>query len=493
MSWAWRQRRSGTLPSVPKLKNDGLPNRRAKIVCTLGPATDTLERVSELVEAGMNVARLNMSHGNHDDHARRLGLVREAAELAGRPIGTFADLQGPKIRLAEFVGGESWLTAGDRFVITTRDVPGTAEICGTTLKTLTQDVRPGDQVLINDGAIELRALEVTDTDVTTEVVVGGRVSDHKGINLPGVAVSVPALSEKDADDLRWAMANGVDMVALSFVRNAADIEPVHAIMDEFGRRIPVIAKIEKPQAIADLTNIVKAFDAIMVARGDLGVELPLEDVPSAQKQIVSEARLMAKPVIVATQMLESMISAPRPTRAEASDVANAILDGADAVMLSGETAMGAWPIVTVETMARIIRKTESMGLDKIHPIAWDPHTTSGIIAKAAVEVAERVGAKYLVAFTKSGDTALRLSRQRVNIEVCAFSPDPSVAQNMTLAWGIKSFTTPEFTTIDAMRGAVEFALLDQGMVSRGDRVVIVAGNPTQNAGKTNSLRVVEVH
>lgn len=477
---------------MPILKNDGLKNRRAKIVCTLGPATDSLERVAELIDAGMNVARLNMSHGNYEDHGRRLHLVRQAARQAGRPIGTFADLQGPKIRLAEFVGGEAMIVPGQRFTITTRDVEGTSEICGTTLKTLTADVRPGDQILINDGAVELRAVEVTGTDVVTEVIVGGRLSDHKGINLPGVAVSVPALSEKDADDLRWAMEHGVDMVALSFVRSAADVADVHAIMDGYGRRIPVIAKIEKPQAMEQLDEIVHAFDAIMVARGDLGVELPLEDVPSAQKRIVTAARLSAKPVIVATQMLESMIQAPRPTRAEASDVANAILDGADAVMLSGETAVGSWPMLTVETMARIIRKTESMGLDTIQAIRWDPHTTSGVIAKAAVEVAERVGAKYLVAFTKSGDTALRLARLRNEIEVCSFSPDPRVSQNLTLAWGIKSFTTPDFATIDAMVDAVTTTLVEQGMVARGDNVVIVAGNPKHTAGKTNSLRVAVI-
>lgn len=475
---------------MPIEKNDGLPNRRAKIVCTLGPATDTFEAILDLIDAGMNVARLNMSHGTTDDHMRRLRLVRQAAQQYGRPVGTLADLQGPKIRLAEFVEGEAFLKAGDRFVITTRDVEGTSEICGTTLKTLTEDVRPGDQILINDGAIELVAREVTDTDVVTEVIVGGRVSDHKGINLPGVAVSVPALSEKDAEDLRWAMEQGVDMVALSFVRSARDIDDVHAIMDEFGQRIPVIAKIEKPQAMEDLDDIVEAFDAIMVARGDLGVELPLEDVPSAQKRIITAARLKAKPVVVATQMLESMISAPRPTRAEASDVANAILDGADAVMLSGETAVGRWPIVTVETMARIVRKTESMGLDKIQRIDWDPHTTAGVIAKAAVEVAERVGATYLVAYTKSGDTALRLARLRNPIEVCAFSSDPRVAQDMTLAWGIKSFTTQDFTTVDSMVNAVVAALLGQGMVSGGDRIVIAAGNPKDAAGRTDSLRVV---
>ena len=474
------------------LKNDGLPNRRAKIVCTLGPATDSLEQVIELVEAGMNVARLNMSHGDHDTHLRRLSWVRQASESVGRPIGVFADLQGPKIRLGKFPDGPQDLEVGDRFTITTDDVPGTKERAGTTLQTLTNDVSPGDQILINDGAIELLALEVTDTDVVTEVVIGGRVSDHKGINLPGVAVSVPALTEKDAEDLVWALEHGVDMVALSFVRSARDVEDVHRIMDEHGRRIPVIAKIEKPQAVAALDDIVRAFDAIMVARGDLGVELPLEDVPGVQKRIITAARLVAKPVIVATQMLESMISAPRPTRAEASDVANAVLDGADAVMLSGETAVGAWPIVTVDTMGRIIRKIESLGLNKIAPIDWDPHTTSGIIAKAAVEVAERVGATYLVAFTKSGDTALRLTRLRSQIQVCSFSPYVETAQRMSIAWGIKSFTTPEFYSMDAMVEAVQNSLKGSGMVEAGDKIVIVAGNPKHTSGKTNSLRVAEI-
>ena len=475
--------------------------RKAKIVCTLGPATDVPGGVEALVRAGMNVARLNMSHGHYDDHLNRLRQVREAADAVGRPVGTFADLQGPKIRLETFADGPQLLVAGRKFTITTRDVSGDAEICGTTLKTLTADVRPGDQILINDGAIELVAREVTDTDVITEVVVGGTVSDHKGINLPGVAVSVPALTEKDAEDLRWALEHGVDMVALSFVRSAADIKPVHAIMDEVGHRVPVIAKVEKPQAIDHLDDIVDAFDAIMVARGDLGVELPLEDVPSSQKRIITAARRWAKPVIVATQMLESMITSPRPTRAEASDVANAVLDGADAVMLSGETAVGAYPALAVSTMARIINKTESLGVDKIAGIDWHPHTNSGVIAKAAVEVAEAIGAKYLVAFTKTGDTALRLCRLRSEIQVCALSPNPRTSQTMTLAWGVKAWTTSEFSTVDAMVDDVVATLKaslievdDQmvPMVQPGDDIVIVAGNPQHSPGKTNSLRVVRI-
>jgi len=466
--------------------------RRAKIVCTIGPATDSAEAIVNLVNAGMNVARLNMSHGDHILHAKRVGWIRDAARAANRPVGILADLQGPKIRLGNFIDGEAFLTPGGRFVITTEDVPGTAERASTTLHTLTDDVSPGDQILINDGAIELRAIEVTATDVVTEVIVGGRVSDHKGINLPGVPVSVPALSEKDERDLRWALRHGVDMVALSFVRNASDVEGVRAVMDSEDRHVPVIAKLEKPQAIENLYAIVDAFDAFMVARGDLGVELPLEDVPSVQKKIIDAARAWAKPVIVATQMLESMITSHRPTRAEASDVANAILDGADAVMLSGETAVGDYPIGAVEVMSRIITRTEAEGLDKIRALAWNPHTTSGVISKAAVDVAERVEAKYLAAFTISGDTPHRLARLRSEVPIMAFTPMPKTAQELTLCWGVQSYVTPEYTNTDAMVESVQMGLTETGFVEHGDLVVIVAGNPGRQSRQTNSLRVYEM-
>jgi pyruvate kinase len=461
-------------------------------VCTIGPATDSAEAIVDLVNAGMNVARLNMSHGDHLLHAERVRWIRDAARIAGRPVGILADLQGPKIRLGNFVDGEAFLNPGDRFVITTDDVLGTAERAGTTLNTLTADVTPGDQILINDGAIELKAIEVTETDVITEVIVGGRVSDHKGINLPGVPVSVPALSEKDERDLRWALRHGVDMVALSFVRNAADIVPVHQVMDEEDRHVPVIAKLEKPQAIENLDSIIDTFDAFMVARGDLGVELPLEEVPGVQKRIIDAARTWAKPVIVATQMLESMITAHRPTRAEASDVANAILDGADAVMLSGETAVGEYAIQAVEVMSRIITRTEAEGLDKIRGLAWDPHTVSGVISKAAVEVAERVEAKYLAAFTISGDTPHRLARLRSEVPIMAFTPLPKTAQELTLCWGVQSYVTPEYTNTDAMVKSVQDALAATGFMATGDRVVVVSGNPGRHMHKTNALRIYEM-
>ena len=458
-------------------------------MCTLGPAAETPERLVELVEAGMDVARLNMSHGGYEDHLLRLENTRAAAKTVGRPVGILADLQGPKIRLGRFANGPENLEVGARFTITTDEVQGTGDRCGTTYKGLPGDVSPGDLILIDDGKLTLRAVEVTDTDVVTEVVVGGPVSNNKGINLPGVAMSVPAMSEKDSEDLRWALRQGIDMIALSFVRSAADILLVHQIMDEEGRRVPVIAKIEKPQAVENLDEIVDAFDAVMVARGDLGVELPLEEVPLVQKQIVSAARRWAKPVIVATQMLESMISSPRPTRAEASDVANAILDGADAVMLSGETSVGDYPVVTVQTMARIVDNVEQHGFAQIMDVEWDPHTTSGVITKAAAEVAARLGAKFLVTFTHSGDSARRLARLRSEIPILAFTPIEQTQAALTLTWGVETFLVPMVGHTDDMIRQVDLALTQSGKIAEGELVIIVAGSPPGVAGHTNMIRV----
>ncbi|MGI8768574.1 MAG: pyruvate kinase [Propionibacteriaceae bacterium] len=463
--------------------------RRAKIVCTLGPASSSFERLTELVAAGMDVARLNMSHGDHADHERNLKTVRTVAMAAGRPVGVLADLQGPKIRLGRFAEGPVTLTVGATFTITTDDVPGDVQRCSTTYQGLPGDVTPGDMILIDDGRIMLIANQVKGNDVITTVQVGGPVSNNKGINLPGVAVSVPAMSEKDIGDLRWALRSGCDMVALSFVRSAKDYDLVRSVMDSEGLVVPVVAKIEKPQAVENLDEIIDAFDAFMVARGDLGVELPLEEVPLVQKKIVDAARRWAKPVIVATQMLESMISSPRPTRAEASDVANAVLDGADAVMLSGETSVGQYPVVTVETMARIVVNTEEHGLNQIHSIDWDPHTSSGVIAKAAAEVAERVGAKYLVAFTHSGDSARRLARLRCSIPLLAFTPLPQTRQALTMSWGVQTFLTELVDHTDAMIRQVDAALIELGMIEHGERVVIVAGSPPGVAGSTNMIRL----
>ncbi|MBB2987787.1 pyruvate kinase [Terracoccus luteus] len=463
--------------------------RRAKIVCTIGPKTSSPEQLKALVDAGMDVARLNLSHGEHSVHEQVYDGVRAASDEAGRAVGILVDLQGPKIRTARFKSGPVTLAPGQRFTITTREVDGDENEVGTTYAGLPGDVNPGDMLLIDDGKVMLRAVDVTDTDVIAETVVGGVVSNNKGINLPGVAVSVPALSEKDVDDLRFAMRLGADMIALSFVRSADDIVDVHAIMDEFGFRIPVIAKIEKPQAVANLPEIVRAFDGIMVARGDLGVEMPLEEVPLVQKTAIELARKDAKPVIVATQVLESMIENARPTRAEASDAANAVLDGADALMLSGETSVGAYPIQAVQTMARIIASTEEHGYDKIARLKTTPHTVGGAITKAAVEIGEVVDAKFLITFSETGDSAQRMSRVRPHLPMLVFTSDARTRSRLALVWGIETYLVPRMHHTDQFAMQVDLKLLPEGRVVEGDRVVIVAGSPPGIPGSTNALRV----
>jgi len=463
--------------------------RRAKIVATLGPATNSYDTIRAIVEAGVDVARMNLSHGSHEVHEAVYANVRKVAADLGKPVAVLVDLQGPKIRLGKFTDGPHELAIGDIFTITTEDVEGTKELCGTTFKGLPNDVSPGDTLLIDDGKVNVRVIDTDGVRVRTEVVVGGFVSNNKGINLPGVAVNVPALSEKDEDDLRWGLRIGADYIALSFVRNAADVTRVHEIMAEEGRRVPVIAKIEKPQAVAAIDEIVDAFDAIMVARGDLGVELPLEQVPLVQKSAVEAARRMAKPVIVATQMLESMISSPVPTRAETSDVANAILDGADAVMLSGETSVGEFPAITVATMARIVENTEEHGLERILPLGTKPRTQGGALTLAAAEVADFVEAKYVCVFTESGDSARRMSRLRFRIPMRAFATDEAIRRRMALYWGIQSFLVSPVQHTDEMFIEVDEQLLGAGLVQKGDKVVVISGSPPGIAGSTNDLRI----
>jgi len=463
--------------------------RRAKIVCTLGPAVESPEKVRELIAAGMNMARLNLSHGSYEEHQSRLDQVRAAAAEAGVPIAILVDLQGPKIRLARFKDGPHDLARGDVFTITTDDVEGTKDRVGTTYKGLPGDCKAGDRILIDDGKVTVEVTAVKGNDVITKVIEPGAVSNNKGINLPGVAVSVPALSEKDMDDLRWGLRAGADFIALSFVRSADDIKDVHRIMDEEGIRVPVIAKIEKPQAVDNLVGIVDAFDGIMVARGDLGVELPIEDVPLVQKRCVELARDAAKPVIVATQMLDSMITNSRPTRAEATDCANAVLDGADALMLSGETSVGEFAIEAVQTMSRIIQRTEEGGLERIRPLKHEPRTKGGAITKAAVEVGAIVGAKFLVAFTQSGDSARRMSRLRSPIPILALTPDHGTYNRLALSWGVEPMITPVVSHTDEMVKQVDGLLLESKRTTIGDNVIIVAGSPPGIPGSTNAMRV----
>ncbi|NKY36518.1 pyruvate kinase [Nocardia speluncae] len=462
--------------------------RRTKIVCTLGPATATEERIRELVESGMDVARLNFSHGEHSDHAENYKKVRQACEDLGRAVGILADLQGPKIRLGRFAEERTIWATGEVVRITVDDIVGDHDRVSTTYNRLAADAKSGDRLLVDDGKVGLEVIRVEGNDVVCEVTEGGPVSNNKGVSLPGMDVSVPALSEKDIEDLEFALNLGVDFIALSFVRSPSDIELVHDVMDRVGRRVPVIGKLEKPEAIDNLEAVVLAFDAVMVARGDLGVELPLEQVPIVQKRAIQMARENAKPVIVATQMLESMIENSRPTRAEASDVANAVLDGADAVMLSGETSVGKYPIDTVRTMARIVHAVETESTN-VPPLTHTPRTKRGVISYAARDIGERLNAKALVAFTQSGDTVRRLARLHTPLPLLAFTPLPEVRSQLALTWGTETFIVPTVDSTDAMIQQVDQALLSMNRYRKGDLVVIVAGSPPGTVGSTNLIHV----
>ena len=435
----------------------------------------------------MDVARLNFSHGEHEDHAQNYRWVREASDATGHAVGILADLQGPKIRLGRFAEGSTYWADGEIVRITVDDVEGTHDRVSTTYKNLANDAKPGDRLLVDDGKVGLKCVGVEGNDVICEVTEGGPVSNNKGVSLPGMDISVPALSEKDIRDLRFALKLGVDFIALSFVRSPSDVELVHAIMDEEGRRVPVIAKLEKPEAVDALEAIILAFDAVMVARGDLGVEVPLEDVPLVQKRAVQIARENAKPVIVATQMLDSMIVNSRPTRAEASDVANAVLDGADAVMLSGETSVGKYPEATVRTMSRIVAAAERDG--EVPALTHVPRTKRGVISYAARDIGERLNARALVAFTSSGDTARRVARLHSRLPLLVFTPHQSVRSQLSLTWGAETFLTREVRTTDDMMTTVDEALLAMKEYRRGDMMVVVAGSPPGNEGNTNLVHV----
>lgn len=463
--------------------------RRAKIVCTLGPAVESPDGIASLIDAGMNVARLNLSHGEYAEHQARLDLVRSTAAKKGASVAILVDLQGPKIRLGRFESGPHDLKVNDLLTITIEDVLGTKDLVSTSYKGLPKDCKAGDRILIDDGKVAVEVIDVTATEVRTKCVEAGPISNNKGLNLPGVAVSVPALSEKDIEDLKWGLKAGADFIALSFVRSAKDIDDAHSVMKELGIYRPVIAKIEKPQAVDNLEEIVRAFDGIMVARGDLGVEMPIEDIPLVQKRCITLAREEAKPVIVATQMLDSMITNSRPTRAEATDCANAVLDGADALMLSGETSVGSYPIEAVKTMARIIEKTETDALHLIPALLHNPKTKGGAITKAATEVGQVIGAKVLATFTKSGDSARRMSRLRSNIPVVALTPDETTYRQLALSWGVEPFITPLVKTTDEMVKQVDAILIEENRVTKGEAIMIVAGSPPGIPGSTNAMRV----
>ena len=444
-----------------------------------------------LIDAGMNVARMNFSHGTQADHEAVYQMVREAAAAAGKPVAVLADMQGPKIRLGTFANGSEQWSAGDRVFITSEEVDGTHDRVSCTYKKLPAEVTKGDRLLVDDGKLALEVLGADETDVECLVVEGGPVSNHKGLSLPNVAISVPALSEKDISDMKFALNLGVDFIAMSFVRHPDDVRLGHKVMDEVGVRRPIIAKVEKPEAVERLEAIVLAFDGVMVARGDLGVEMPLDEVPIVQKEIIRLCRENAKPVIVATQMLDSMIDNARPTRAEVSDVANAVLDGTDAVMLSGETSVGKYPIGTVRTMAKIVETTEAGPID-VTRMTHDPKTKPGAVTAAAAQVAESIGAKALAAFTQTGDTVKRLARLKPNLPIVGMTSIESVRNQMALSWGTDAYLVEHVDHTDAMFALVDKSLLEHGLVAHGDLVVIVAGTPAGTPGSTNTVRVHQI-
>jgi pyruvate kinase len=470
--------------------------RRAKIVCTLGPASQSQEMLEALLEAGMDVARLNFSHGSHEQHAENIAKLRAASMKVRKAVGILGDLQGPKIRTGRFLTGSTELKEGGEFHITTDEsVKGTDEIVSTTYPHLAADVNPGDRILLDDGLLELRVLETDKKQlIRTKVVHGGTLKNNKGINLPGVAVRADALTPKDKEDLIFGIKAGVDFIALSFVRQPSDLDMARSAMAEVGRTVPIVAKLEKPEAIARLDAILDKTEAVMVARGDLGVEIPPEEVPSVQKDIVRRCNMRGLPVIVATQMLNSMIDNPRPTRAEASDVANAVFDGADAVMLSGETASGKFPIESVQMMERIVLAAEStvraQGLlaPPRSPVGLPSHFPD-VIAASACEAAKQARASLIAAFTLSGVTARLLAHYRPPVPIVAFSPNQEVRRRLALLWGVVPRVLEPIQETEAMVRRVEEELLSRGLARKGDRVVIVYGAPVGQPGKINSLRL----
>ncbi len=473
--------------------------RRAKIVATIGPASSDPDTLEKLLAHGVDVARLNFSHGLHEEHAQVLDRLRAASRHLGKAVAVLQDLQGPKIRTGPLEAGRAGvrLEPGSELVISTDgEIAGNAQRLSTTYPHLAEDVRPGDRLLIDDGLIELRVLSTDGVHARAEVVEGGLLGEHKGINLPGVPLRAEALSEKDRMDLAFGISHGVDYVALSFVRSAEDIAACRAEMERAGRVVPVIAKIEKPEAIERLDAILAAADGIMVARGDLGVEILPERVPVLQKEMCRKANAAGKPVIIATQMLNSMIDHPRPTRAEASDVANGIWDGADAVMLSGETASGKYPLAAVQMMDRIVREAEAgVGPREVRiatMAAAHALSTGEVVAAAACDAAAVSGAVAICCFTLRGETARQLARYRPAMPIVAFSPDQAIRRRLALCWGVLPKVMEPVRNAELMTELVSAQLAEDGIGALGDRIVLVHGSPLGVPGQTNSIRLHEI-
>jgi pyruvate kinase len=476
--------------------------KRTKIICTLGPATNSLEKIIELIHAGMDVARLNFSHGSHSDHKARIEMVREAARRTGKHIAILQDLQGPKIRIGT-LEKTVLLKQGDRFIITIDDIVGTYDRVSTTYKEIVYDVKRGDRILMDDGLLEVKVLDKNEREVITEVVVGGLLKSQKGLNLPGVSMSVPSLSEKDIEDAHFGLDNEVDMIALSFVRSAKDVEQLADIIRSRGKTAWIVAKIERPEAIENIDEIIAAANAVMVARGDLGVEMKTAAVPVLQKLIVQKCNAAYKPVIIATQMLESMTENPRPTRAEASDVANAVFDGTDAVMLSGETAAGKYPIETVKTMCEIINNVEAkdihhllMAEREVFAPQSKNHTESvdlsEAIAISAVDVANKIRAKAIVVLSHTGGTAIKVSKQKPSMPIIVITDNEKVQRLMGLVWGVKTIYTQTITSTDDSFRTIETKLAEKAIVKPGDVIVYTMGIPILKHGTTDTIKVSRI-
>ena len=466
--------------------------RNTKIVCTLGPASNSVETIGALLDAGTGAVRLNFSHGDHEQHARTIEHVRAAAKPRRRLIPIIADLQGPKIRTGPIDGREAIeAVAGQTLRLASQ--PGSdKDSISIDYPFLSEDVRPGDAIMIDDGAIELRVKEIEGADVLTEVITGGSILPRKGVNIPGASLQLPSLTDKDKRDLDFALAQGADYVALSFVRSGKDVQALRDIVDETGSDAHVIAKLEKPQALDHLREILDISDGVMVARGDLGVELSPWQVPIEQKRIINEAARARKPVITATQMLQSMIDRPSPTRAEASDVANAVFDGSDALMLSGETAVGRYPVESVQMMARIIEKAEASREEfsvRLAAIGDSQGDLSAAVAHSASELAAELGAKYIVVYSESGYTARLVSKHRPQCPILALSRHEHVCRKMKLLWGVRSKILPQVDDLDALVAATDALLLELGWVERGDLICVVAGTPFRVTGKTDLIKL----
>lgn len=469
-------------------------DRRTKIVCTIGPSSNSMAMLTQLAMNGMNVARLNFSHGTHEDHQKVIKRIREVSNNLELSIPILMDLQGPKIRVGTMKDGGQELADGSYITLTPEDVEGTSTTIPIDYPNLAMDAREGDRILMDDGLLELQIVKNNGEDLTARVVEGGLLKSRKGVNLPGVAISMASLTEKDLDDLKFGLDQGADLVAMSFVRSADDIQEIISHVRAHGSNAGIIAKIEKPEALDEINEIIEETDGIMIARGDLGIEIPSERVPLVQKRIIDRCRMVGKPVITATQMLESMVQNPRATRAESSDVANAVLDGTDAVMLSGETAAGAYPVEAVQAMDRICRSIEQQAPEIYSSLEyrkpeWEEKQIVESIAHSCVSIAENVDAKVIATITHSGNTAKRIAKFRPKVPIVAFTESTLVRRQLNLVWGVESVQLDQIFDTDKSVRVMEKYLKENGMVSTGDRVIIATGMPIAKRGRTNMVKV----